>query len=163
MKKWLEKYLLTLIPIFTISFMGIIFGPTEIFFGNYKEFGFVYGEFGPTFIIAGTVCALLVTVVISLLPEILHKGILTLVQGTIIAAYVQSMFLNKGLEQLGVTAEGYRPEQSIMVKNAIVWFLILGLTAIIAFSKKTNYKKVIAMISGFLLVLGHSGEALKMA
>lgn len=98
MKKWIQKYLLALLPIFTISFMGIIFGPTEIFFGNYKEFGFVYGEFGVTFIIAGIVVALIIAAIVSLLPEAIYKGVLALVQGTIVAAYVQSMFLNKGLE-----------------------------------------------------------------
>ena len=125
-KEMLKKYMLALLVIFTLAFMGLIFGPTEIFFGNYKELEFVYQEFGGLFIGAAVVITVIVSLIVSMLPEKLYKGVLTFVTGVIVAAYAQSMFLNKGLEQMGVTAEGYDPTKSVSIKNALVWFAIVN-------------------------------------
>lgn len=42
---FLSNYIIVLLPIFTLCVMG----PTEIYFGNYKELGFTYQEFGRKF------------------------------------------------------------------------------------------------------------------
>ena len=44
---FLSNYIVVLLLFFTLFVMG----PSEIFFGNYKEFGFVYQEFGWKFLI----------------------------------------------------------------------------------------------------------------
>lgn len=153
MKVWLKKYLWCLLPIFAIVFMILIFGPTEIFFGNYKEFGFVYGEFGITFILAGVLLSAALALLISVLPEMMRKVVLALFTGTTLAAYIQSMFLNKGLKQLGETAEGYVPDAEKAMENAVIWAVILILAMIITYVKKENYKKIFGMISLFLLLV----------
>ena len=43
---FLSNYIIVLLPIFTLCVMG----PTEIYFGNYKELGFTYQEFGWKFL-----------------------------------------------------------------------------------------------------------------
>ena len=44
---FLSNFIIICFPIFILFVMG----PSEIFFGNYKEFGFVYQEFGWKFLI----------------------------------------------------------------------------------------------------------------
>ena len=152
-KEIIQKYLLTLLIVFTLAFMGLIFGPTEIFMGNYMELEFVYNEFGGLFIAVAVVLSATSSIVISLLPEKLYKGVLTFITGVVMAAYVQSMFLNKGLEQLGVTAVGYNPDKVVSIKNALVWFAIFILIAIFMYAKKDNYRKIAGAISAFLLLV----------
>ena len=87
-KEIIQKYLLTLLIVFTLAFMGLIFGPTEIFMGNYMELEFVYNEFGGLFIAVAVVLSATSSIVISLLPEKLYKGVLTFITGVVMAAYV---------------------------------------------------------------------------
>ena len=47
---FLKNYLFTLLIVFLPLFMFGVFGPSEIFFGNYSEFGFIYREFGWKFL-----------------------------------------------------------------------------------------------------------------
>ena len=96
-------FLILFLPIFMFG----IFGPTEIFFGNYSELGFVYGEFGWKFLICGVLLSFVLTFIFLFLPDMIRKPLLALIWGSSIAGYIQVMFLNKGIDQIGVTAEGY--------------------------------------------------------
>ena len=51
MKKKLVTFGISYCIVFLNVFMTIIFGPAEIFMGNYKDFGVIYSEFGWTFLI----------------------------------------------------------------------------------------------------------------
>lgn len=152
-KEFLKKYMLALLVIFTLAFMGLIFGPTEIFMGNYRELEFVYQEFGGAFIGAAVVISLITSALVSFLPEKIYKGVLAVISGVIAAAYVQSMFLNKGLEQLGVTAEGYNPDKMVSIINALIWFAIMIAIVVLTYYKKDSYKKIVGGISAFLLLI----------
>ena len=152
-KAILKKYMLAMLVIFTLAFMGLIFGPTEIFMGNYKELEFIYQEFAGLFICAAVLVSAVASAFVSLLPEKLYKAVLTFITGVIAAAYAQSMFLNKGLEQMGVTAEGYNPTKSVSIKNALIWFVIFIVIAGVMYYKKNNYKKLVGGISAFLLLV----------
>ena len=55
---FLKNYLFTLLIVFLPLFMFGVFGPSEIFFGNYSEFGFIYREFGWKFLGISVVLAL---------------------------------------------------------------------------------------------------------
>ena len=76
-------------------------GPSEIFFGNYKEFGFVYQEFGWKFLIFAFLISFIFMLLISFFPDKLRKYILSVFWGIGIAGYIQTMFLNRHLEQIG--------------------------------------------------------------
>lgn len=154
-----KQFALAFWVIFTIVFMGIIFGPSEIFFGNYKELGFIYQEFGWKFCAAGVIIAVIISGIVSCMPEKLYKGVLALVTAVITAGYIQTMFLNRGLDQLGVTAEGYNPEKVEAIKNAGIWFLIIVIMMVIAYCGRCNYKKIFGIISGYLLLIQMVGFA----
>ena len=98
---FLSNFIIICFPIFILFVMG----PSEIFFGNYKEFGFVYQEFGWKFLIFAFLISFIFMLLISFFPDKLRKYILSVFWGIGIAGYIQTMFLNRHLEQIGVRAE----------------------------------------------------------
>lgn len=150
-KKYLKNFLLNWESVFLIIFMLCIFGPSEVFFGNYTELGFVYKEFGWTFLAAGIVGAIIVAAVLAFFPDIIRKIVLSILWGISIAGYVQVMFLNKGIDQIGVTAEGYIPDADRVIKNAIFWGTILVLAIIVVFLCRKKWSKVIQLTTTILL------------
>ena len=97
---FLSNFIIICFPIFILFVMG----PSEIFFGNYKEFGFVYQEFGWKFLIFAFLISFIFMLLISFFPDKLRKYILSVFWGIGIAGYIQTMFLNRHLEQIGVRA-----------------------------------------------------------
>lgn len=152
-KKYLLKFLLSLLVVFTPVFMLLIFGPTEIFFGNYNELGFVYGEFGIEFIKAAAIISLIGALFISVMPNVLYKGFLAIIAGITVASYIQTMFLNKGIGLIGVTAEGYIPTTAEIITNLLVWGIIIAGCLVIAYHNKVSERKIFGMISGILLAV----------
>ena len=100
---FLSNFIIICFPIFILFVMG----PSEIFFGNYKEFGFVYQEFGWKFLIFAFLISFIFMLLISFFPDKLRKYILSVFWGIGIAGYIQTMFLNRHLEQIGVRAEAF--------------------------------------------------------
>ena len=91
-------FLIIYLPIFTFG----IFGPTEIFFANHVAFGVIFSEFGWTFLGYGTLFAFILTILVLFLPNILQKILLSAIWVFSLCGYVQTMFLNKNLDQIGV-------------------------------------------------------------
>ena len=118
---FLSNYIVVLLLFFTLFVMG----PSEIFFGNYKEFGFVYQEFGWKFLIFAFLISFIFTLVISFFPDKLGKYILSVFWGIGIAGYIQTMFLNRHLEQMGARAEAYTASPSKIIVNSIIWATII--------------------------------------
>ena len=146
-----KNFSFTLLIIFLPIFMFGVFGSSEIFFGNYTELGFVYGEFGWKFLIIGILGSIFIALIIQLFPEILKRILLSLICGFTIAGYIQTMFLNKNLDQIGVSAEGYSANKSQIIGNTIFWFIIVLIALYIGICKKHIWKKVFGAISGILL------------
>lgn len=140
-------FLILFLPIFMFG----IFGPTEIFFGNYSELGFVYGEFGWKFLICGVLLSFVLTFIFLFLPDMIRKPLLALIWGSSIAGYIQVMFLNKGIDQIGVTAEGYIPDTATSLKNGIFWIIMLVIALVITYLAKSVWKKILIITSGILL------------
>lgn len=150
---YLFLFLILFLPLFTFG----VFGPSEIFFGNYNELGFVYGEFGWTFLIAAIIISVLAAVLLFFLPNIIQKIIIAVLWGFSIAGYIQTMFLNKGLDQIGVSAEGYTADSSKIIFNILFWGIILCAAAIFIFVCKKNWKKVVLLTSAILLGIQLTG------
>ena len=152
-KNYLKIFLLNWESVFLIIFMLGIFGPSEVFFGNYTELGFVYKEFGWTFLAAGIVSAIVIAAVLAFFPNVIRKIVLSIFWGMSIAGYVQVMFLNKGIDQIGVTAEGYIPDADRAIKNAIFWGTILILAIIVVLLCRKKWSKVIQLTTTILLLV----------
>ena len=145
---FLSNYIVVLLLFFTLFVMG----PSEIFFGNYKEFGFVYQEFGWKFLIFAFLISFIFTLVISFFPDKLGKYILSVFWGIGIAGYIQTMFLNRHLEQMGVRAEAYTASPSKIIVNSIIWTTIILGALLFAKFQPNIFKKV--MLTSSLVILG---------
>ena len=139
MKKRLKNFLQSFCVLFLPIFMFGIFGPSEVFFGNYSELGFVYGEFGWKFLVAGVVGTIVSAIILSLIPERIRMILEGMIWGVSVAAYIQVMFLNRGLEQIGVTAEGYQPAKVKVIQNGIIWGIIIIAAIVLAVLLKNKY------------------------
>ena len=72
-KEYLKKFFLCWESVFLFIFMIGIFGPSEVFFGNYTELGVVYGEFGWLFFVVGFTISIIIAFVLVFFPEIIRK------------------------------------------------------------------------------------------
>lgn len=148
---FLIKYCFSLLIVFLPLFMFGVFGPSEIFFGNFTELGFVYGEFGWKFLITAILGALLLAFILQLLPTLPKRIVLSFIWGFSIAGYIQTMFLNKKLDQIGVSAEGYSADTTHALINAIFWMIVLASAVIIGIFREKIWIKLLAVSSGILL------------
>lgn len=152
-KEYLKKFFLCWESVFLFIFMIGIFGPSEVFFGNYTELGVVYGEFGWLFLGVGFTISIIIAFVLAFFPEMIRKIILAVVWGLSIAGYIQVMFLNKGIDQIGVTAEGYIPDADRVIKNVVFWGAVIAITFVITFVYKKKWSKVIQLTTTVLLLV----------
>ena len=148
-----KKIITSALATFLFFFMWLLFGPSEVFFANKAEFPFIYQEFvgGMTaFMFAFTV---IIALIISVLPDKGHRIATSLLFGIDIAGYIQVMFMNKGLDLLGLNPEGYKAETSKIVINTAIWAVIIGLVIFLAIKKKDIWEKVVTYLSAFLILI----------
>lgn len=135
------------LPIFSFG----IFDPTEIFFANYKTFGVIFDEFGTIFLRNGLILALIFTVIFLFFPLMVKKLFLSCIWLFSIAGYIQTMFLNKNLDQIGATTDGYIPTTQTLIKNGVIWSAIFIIGIVLILISKQNWRKLICLVS-FILV-----------
>lgn len=151
-KKWV-KFGSAFLVSFLLMFMLLIFGPAEIFFSNSAEFEFLYQEFAGylvAFALAGTIG---LTVVTGLLPDKIYRVVLSLLFAVSLGGYIQVMFLNKGLDLLGLNPEGYQVPVQRQIGNLLIWVAIAGVILVLAFAAGDLWKKLIPGLSAFLLCI----------
>lgn len=151
MKNFWEKASQNVLVCFLLTFMLLIFSPAETFFANSAELPFIYWEFGQYMAILAIGMAVIMGVIISFLPEMISRGLLGVVFGISIGAYIQNMFMNKGLDLMGYNPEGYKAESSVMIVNLIIWIVILIVVVTLTFICKNN--KLTVMGAAFLLAI----------
>lgn len=151
MKNYLKKNICNFIVVFLIIFMLGIFGPSEIYFGNYKELGFIFSEFGWKFLVIGILFSIIATVLVSLLPDKIQRIVDEIIFAITTAAYIQVMFLNADSDMIGATAEGYRAGIGEIIKNTSIWLCVFGMIFLLLHIKKEKWKKIIGIGSAILL------------
>lgn len=146
-----ESLGISFLVFFLFSFMLFIFGPSEIFFVNIAEFKFVYSEFIWILSAIAVVGSLVLSLLTVFLPDGIRKIVLSLVFGLSIAGYLQVMFINEGLDLLGMNPEGYQVEKGQAVFNGVVWLVILILSVALSMWKEKLWKSVIGFGAFFLI------------
>ena len=136
---------------FLFMFMLMIFGPAEIYFANVAEFKFVYKEF--VWILSGIaiISSVITSFIITLLPSIARKIIWAVIFGLSIAGYLQVMFINKGLDLLGMNPEGYQVDPGQAVTNGVIWIIIPALVTLLFLWKEKIMRNVTCFGSAFLI------------
>lgn len=152
-KKNLKKAVDSFPSCFLFLFMLLIFGPAEIFFANITEFEFLYGEFAGYMAILFLVSVLLLTAVLTILPEKIHRIVLSVIFGISLAGYLQIMFLNKNLDLLGVNPNGYQVQTSRWIGNMVIWLAVIAAVIALAILKKEIWKKLVSYLASFLICI----------
>lgn len=67
------------------------------------------------------------------------------------------MFLNKGLDMLGATAEGYHAGKTEMIQNGVIWMMIIVIALALSFVLKKYRVKIAVFGSLFLIAIQMSG------
>lgn len=136
---------------FLFAFMLFIFGPAEIYFVNVAEFKFVYGEF--VWMLSGIaiIISIVIGLITALLPIKLRKIIWSVIFGLSVAGYIQIMFINEGLDLLGMNPEGYHPDSGQAVFNAVIWMIILALIIILSLWKEKLWQSIVCFGAVFLI------------
>lgn len=137
-----KKILFSFIVSFLLSFMLLIFGPAEIFFANVAEFDFLYGEFAGYMAAIFIAVLLLLTVLLSLLPQRIHSIALSALLSVSVAGYMQVMFLNKNLDLLGVNPDGYHVGVGQWAPNLVVWLAVLAVVIVLSVRQNEIWKKM---------------------
>lgn len=153
-----KKAVLSLIVSFLLGFMLLLFGPAEIFFANVSEFEFLYGEFAGYMALLFMGILIVLTMVLTLLPEKIHSIVLSVLFGLSVAGYLQVMFLNKNLDLLGVNPDGYQVPLMQGILNLMIWLVVLTGVIVLAVWKREIWKKVVMYLS--ILLIGMQAVAL---
>jgi hypothetical protein len=147
--RWVTVFLVIFLPVFSFG----IFGPTEVFFANYHTFGVLFSDFGVWFLVMGIGATLLLSFVIVLLPERVRNIFLLTLWAISIAGYIQTMFLNRNIDQIGATSEGYQPELRTILLNAGIWIIILLAAVGICWIAKKHAQKIVVLSSCALILM----------
>lgn len=145
----LMMFFIVFLPIFSF----VIFGPAEIFFTNYSIFGVVFREFGATFFICGTLSAIIITFLMLFFPAKLRKIILSALWLFSICGYIQTMFLNKNLDQIGATLAGYVPATEVIMKNFLIWLVVIIVGALLIIKSKEKWHQLLFFSSLALVAM----------
>lgn len=147
----IKKNLYVFFGCFLLCFMILIFGPAEIFFSNVTEFEFVYGEFAGFMAIAAAIAAVVLTLIGVVLTDKLKRIYLSVILGISLAGYIQTMFLNKHLDLLGMNPDGYSVKGLSVFVNLAIWIVVISLLIFVSFRKKELWKRMVLCVSLFLL------------
>lgn len=153
-----KKAMLSFIVSFLLGFMLVIFGPAEIFFANVSEFEFLYGEFAGYMALFFLGILIVLTIVLTLLPEKIHRIVLSVLFAISVAGYLQVMVLNKNLDLLGVNPDGYHVPPAQGILNLLIWLVVLAGVIVLAVRKTEIWKKVVMYLS--ILLIGMQAAAL---
>ncbi len=134
-------------------FMWMIFGPMEIYMGNINQYTYGYANF--IYIMTGI--ALLGSVLTTFVVSVLLRRKETLVKLIIFAfavgSYIQVMFLNTGIDLLGVSADATEISEWRALKNGAVWALVLVVLLVIYVKNKDWAESVTVYGSSFLMAI----------
>lgn len=147
----IKKNLYVFFGCFLLCFMILIFGPAEIFFSNVTEFEFVYGEFAGFMAIAAAIAAVVLTLIGVVLTDKLKRIYLSVILGISLTGYIQTMFLNKHLDLLGMNPDGYSVKGLSVFVNLAIWTVVISLLIFVSFRKKELWKRMVLCVSLFLL------------
>lgn len=138
---------------FLLSFMLIVFGPMEIFFGNATQFDFIFSDFALWVSLLCLIITAIGTGITLLLPKKIGEVLISVVFGCSLAGYIQVMFINKGLDLLGLNPDGYTPALSQAISNICIWLVIIAVITVLCFWKNAIWKKMVSYLSALLIAI----------
>lgn len=139
--------------IFVLTYMILIFGPSEIFFSNLGEFNFIYQNLFFSMALSSVFITVIVTAVVGIFPDNVKRIVTGIILGLSVAGYIQVMFLNKGLDLLGQNPNGYSVAVGRSVFNAFIWVFIVSIIVFVMIKLQKRYLKFAIYLSSILFIL----------
>lgn len=149
MKKRLNNFIVCFLP----WFMWMIFGPMEIYMGNISQYLFGYSDFIYIMIAIALVGSLIFFGILSILPQKAQTIFRLLIFAFSVGSYIQVMFLNTGIDLLGVTPDATDISKRDAVKNGSVWFLVLLILVFLYIKRKELLESITIYGSMFLFAI----------
>ena len=151
MKNHIRKFAISAVIWSLTIFMLFIFLPSEAFFANAGELQFIYGEFIWSAIMIFAVTSILISFIVTFLPDTIYRIVNSLIFGIGLCSYIQNMFLNKGLDLMGQNPDGYKAESGKALINIVIWLVMIGVVLVI--SLKTKKDGIYAALAAFLIAI----------
>lgn len=149
MKKRINNFIVCFLP----WFMWMIFGPMEIYMGNTSQFLFGYSDFIFIMSAIALIGSLLFFAILTLLPSKVQILLKIILFAFSVGSYIQVMFLNTGIDLLGVSPDATEINKRDAFENGIVWFIVLFVLIIIYIKRKTAISSITEHGSAFLFII----------
>lgn len=140
MKKYLDKFVKSMIVLLLPMVSYGLLGPLEIFFGNEKDFNFWYTDFYGALVILSVVVWVALALMTALLPDKVYRFVNAGILAVGLGSYVQNMFMNIKLSEADGSPMRWDELGSFTYINLIIWIVIIAVCVAgsILFSKKWN-------------------------
>lgn len=144
-----EELFLSIIVSIMIPLVIFIAVPFDIFCSNLEEFNCRLGDFLPLNIAMTVIMSSVIFIIISLLRGTVRKAVTSGLIGISVMLFIQSNFMNKGIEYLvGDNMEKSGVSLFGVIMNAVLWVGVIALFVFLGvfFSKKSDLVKYISMV-----------------
>lgn len=141
MKKYIKKFVATLIFSAFAFYTFLFFAPTEVYLGNTLDFLVSIKSVVLVLLVLATTSSVVFSVVVSFLPIKVLKIVNLGVFGITLCFYIQALFLNGSLTQLN--GEEQVISKETYISNIAIWIAIFAVVFIFWFvCKKMKKEKV---------------------
>ena len=142
-----ENFKKNLLTCGAVYFTVYVFLISETYYYNYKELLYTFLDFAPFFLIKTILYSLVTALLLCTLRNKENQFFTKLLNGLLLCIYVQYLFMNKSLAQLGETVE-WNEQKSQMIWNAFIWVGILAFPFLLDFilSKSETLKQILPKI-----------------
>lgn len=144
-EKLINSFIVLLFPIIMI----FILAPVEIYYSNITDFDFLYTDFIGTFLLISAILLICGTLVLLVLPKLLHKVAVVLITAFSIMFYAQNMFLNRGIATSDGSMVKWENLKSQIAINTVIWVVAIVIIVAVLLLLKDRTEKICMYIAGF--------------
>ncbi|MDR1068836.1 MAG: sulfatase-like hydrolase/transferase [Clostridiales Family XIII bacterium] len=145
---------LSILPLsFALSFSFIVFSCLDLYIANYSEMPFTFSEAAPLILETGAIAFLIITVVLMIFKGVLLDILMSVAFAALIAGYLQSTFLNKGLNQLTGEAMDWGAHTGQMLVNVGIWIGVLAVILALRYFSRTTWRRLCVILPLVIIVI----------
>lgn len=142
---------LCLVALIVIAY--IIRKPLEIYVGNSGEFLFTVSDFLPWLLLIAVATLVVVSCLVSLLPDIAFRLVSALLMWFGLASWLQDLFLNKKLSEVNGGAVDWASLGDLQKNNLAIWFVLLFGALLLCVILKQKWFSFARILAGWLCIV----------
>ncbi|MDR1067655.1 MAG: hypothetical protein LBL36_00210 [Clostridiales Family XIII bacterium] len=146
---------LSVLPLsFALSFSFIIFSCFDLYVSNYGDMPFTLKEITPVILLTGAAAFLVVAGVLMMFKGVILDVLMSCAFAVLLAGYLQSTFLNKGMGQLtGDVARWGQDHTGRVLLNAAIWIAVLLAVFALRYFRRGAWRKLCVLLPLALVVI----------